>query len=232
MLIGGIQKMSLIDYPGKIAAIVFTIGCNFRCSFCYNFEIVMNKNIKEIQKISENEFFDFLKTRVKKLEAVCITGGEPTLQKDLVSFIKKIKELGFLVKLDTNGTDPKILKELIDKKMVDYVAMDVKQDLVSDKYDKITQVKVDLKNIKKSIKLLLLGRVDYEFRTTVATGITKEDLINISKFIFGAKRYYLQDFKDAKVLNPKCLKKDWLKKDDLEKIAEICERNVKICKVR
>jgi len=186
MLIGGIQKTTLIDYPDKVACIVFTMGCNFRCGFCHNPELI---ETSKKSNISEDVFFDFLKKRKKILDGVVITGGEPLLQKDIKNFIIKIRDEGLLVKLDTNGTFPEQLKELIDLKLIDYVAMDLKN--VLEKYSDVVNVKDKEKHKLKSIKILLENRVDYEFRTTVVAGLhSKEDLINASKLIKGAPRYF------------------------------------------
>ena len=140
MKIGGLQKMSLIDYPGKIVATVFLIGCNFRCLYCQNPELVDPKKIKKQPHINEKDFFKFLDERKDFLDGICITGGEPTIQKGLISFIRKIKKKGFLVKLDTNGSNPEMLKKLIKAKLLDYIAMDIKADLVA--YDRVAGVKV------------------------------------------------------------------------------------------
>ena len=202
MKIGGLQKLTLIDYPGKIAATVFLMGCNFRCAFCYNSQIVLPEKIKKQKPIPQKKFFDFLKKRKDLLEAVCIGGGEPTIYKDLPDFIKKIKKMGFLVKLDTNGTNPTILKYLIDKKLVDYVAMDIKAP--KEKYELVCQKKVNIKNIEKSIKILKEGKVDYEFRTTIVPTLhTKEDILQIFKWISPAKKYYLQNFSPKTTINLK-----------------------------
>jgi len=232
MLIGGIQKMTLIDYPAKVAAIIFTIGCNFRCRFCYNTRLVEPKLFKENEIISEKTIFDFLKTRIGKLDAIVITGGEPTLQKDLAVFIRKIKKMGFLVKLDTNGTNPDSLKKLLAEKLLDYVAMDIKNELNREDYQKVVQEDIDIEKIKGSIKILMNSNIDYEFRTTVAPGITKENILNIAKYIKGAKKYYLQEFQDMDVIDNDCKQKGWLKEDDLNSIALEISNIVEECKVR
>lgn len=205
MIIGGLQRLTLIDYPGKLAATVFLAGCNFRCPWCYSSELVLPEKIKNQPKISENEFFEFLDGKKGLLEGVVICGGEPTLNKDLMDFIGKIKEMGFSVKLDTNGTNPELLKELLDKKMIDYVAMDIKAP--KDKYQKLTGKKINLADIEKSVALLLSlplnSRIqklaDYEFRTTLVPNLLqKEDIISISRWISGAERYYVQNFRPEK----------------------------------
>jgi pyruvate formate lyase activating enzyme len=202
MVIGGFAPLTLLDYPGKVAATVFTVGCNFRCPFCHNPELVLAQSGLEKEKVKEKEFFDFLKKRQKKLDGVCITGGEPTLQKDLVEFISKIKALGFLVKLDTNGTRPDVLKRLLDQKLLDFVAMDIKTSI--EKYPQACGVKVDPGRIQLSTELIRNNqRIDYEFRTTVAGGIhTEDDLRDIGRWLRGAKRYVLQCYEDqGKILD-------------------------------
>lgn len=190
-VIGGVQKTSLLDYPDKISAIVFTQGCNFRCGYCHNPELLQKNSENDIYNV--DVFFEFLEKRKGKLDGVVITGGEPTLQKDLKLFIKKIKEMNYLVKLDTNGTNPHILEELINENLVDYIAMDIKSPL--DKYSKITNSEVNTEKIQRSIKLILNSNIDYEFRTTVISSqLTINDFEKIAKLLKGAKKYYLQKF--------------------------------------
>lgn len=191
MLIGGFQKMTMLDYPGKVACTIFTYGCNFRCPFCHNATLV----IDEASLLSEDEILSYLNKRKGILDGVCITGGEPLLQNDIFDFIKKVKDLGLLVKLDTNGSYPEKLKEAIDRGLVDYVAMDIKTS--KGNYSKVADVNVKIQDIEKSIQILLENKVDYEFRTTVVRELhTKEDFEKISEWIKGAKRYFLQCFKD------------------------------------
>lgn len=222
MILGGYQKLTLIDYPGKLATTVFTVGCSFRCPFCHNPELVDPSSILPLSRGGrkgglEKEFFDFLKKRQGKLEGVCITGGEPTIQIDLVEFIKKIKKLGFLVKLDSNGTRPDVLKKLLDLKLLDFIAMDIKNQIKH--YDKTTGTKVDKERIKLSVELIRNSRVPYEFRTTVVPGIhTQGDFSAIAKWIGGAESYYLQEYRELKILDPKLKKKTKGKKIDLDKI--------------
>jgi pyruvate formate lyase activating enzyme len=202
MLIGGFQRFSLIDYPGKICAIVFTQGCNFRCPYCHNPELVDPKLFSH--PIPEADIFAFLETRRGKLDAVVITGGEPTLQPDLIDFISKTKALNFLVKLDTNGSSPGILRELIELNIVDYLAMDVKAPL--ERYQEITNSKVDQAKIKASIELIRHSGLDYEFRTTVVKSqLGKNDILAIGKLIRGSKRYIMQKFVPETVLDQKFL---------------------------
>lgn len=192
MNIAGVQKVTLLDYPGKVACEIFTQGCNFECPFCQNSGLIPITNTGEF---SEEEIFEYLTLRKNILDGVVITGGEPTVQKDLKGFIKKIKDLGLLVKLDTNGGNPKVLQELIDEKLVDYVAMDIKN--IFNKYNITSGKKINLDNIKKSIEILKASKIDYEFRTTIIKEMhSLDDIINICKLVGNAK-YYLQNFEDS-----------------------------------
>ncbi len=168
MKIGGLQKTSVIDFPGRLACTVFTVGCNFACPFCHNKSLVDGKGI---ELIDENYFFEFLKKRKNILEGVCITGGEPTLQIELADFCRKIKAMGLAVKLDTNGSRPEVLGKLMP--LVDMVAMDVKS--CWEDYERTTGVKINLINVKKSIKLIWESGVEYEFRTTAVPGMHNRD---------------------------------------------------------
>jgi len=231
MKIGGLQKLTLIDYPGKLAATVFLTGCNFRCPFCYSSELVLPEKIRKQPKISETEFFKFLKERKKLIDGVVICGGEPTISKGLTLLIKKIKKMGFFVKLDTNGANPEILKELIDKKLVDYVAMDIKGP--KEKYSKFAGKKVDVKKIQKSIDILRKDKVDYEFRSTIVPTLhKKEDVIEMAKWIRGAKRYYLQNFLPEKTIDQKFEKIKPYPQEYLVEIQKIISPFFEICQVR
>ena len=192
MTINGLLKLTLLDFPGKCACTVFFAGCNFRCPFCHNASLVRGEG----ENISEEEFFRFLSKREGVLDGVAITGGEPLMERDIVPFIKRIKEMGFEVKLDTNGSFPKKLKELVSEGLVDYVAMDIKSS--PEGYERAAGCPVNMDNVRESVEFLLSDAVDYEFRTTVATGaVLKEDMEGIGEFIKGAKRYYLQAFVDS-----------------------------------
>lgn len=192
MNIAGVQKVTLLDYPGKVACEIFTQGCNFECPFCQNSSLIPITNTGEF---SEEEIFEYLVLRKKILDGVVITGGEPTVQKDLKGFIKKIKDLGLLVKLDTNGGNPKVLQELIDEDLVDYVAMDIKN--IFNKYNITAGKRINLDNIKKSIEILKASKIDYEFRTTIIKEMhSLDDIISICKLVGNAK-YYLQNFEDS-----------------------------------
>jgi len=223
MILGGYQKLTLIDYPGKIATTVFTVGCSFRCPFCHNPELVDSRQFT-VQGDLEKEFFSFLKKRKGKIEGVCITGGEPTIQPNLLGFIKKIKKRGFLVKLDSNGTRPDVLKKVFDAKLVDFVAMDIKNQLK--RYDATTGVKGDAERIKLSVQLIMNSGVPYEFRTTVVPGLHSEkDFEEIAKWIKGARSYYLQEYREGRILDNNLKKKTKGKKIDLEKIQKKIEKN-------
>ncbi len=198
MTISGLQKLTLIDYPGKLAATVFLSGCSFRCPWCYSSELVLPEKIKDQPKIAEKELFSFLEGKKGLIEGVVICGGEPTLQKDLEGFIKKIKKMDYSVKLDTNGSNPEMLKSLINKSLVDYVAMDIK--LPKERYKELF---LKVEDINKSVDILKQDKTDYEFRTTVVpTVLKKEDILEIVKWISGANSYYLQNFKPEKTLDP------------------------------
>jgi len=231
MEIGGLQKVTLIDYPGRIAATVFLCGCNFKCPWCYSSELVLPEKIKKQPKISEREFFKYLKDRKKLLDGLVLCGGEPTINKKLPSFIKKIKKMGFLIKLDTNGSDPKILKKLIDEKLIDYVAMDLKGP--KERYSEFSGRKVDVKKIQKSIDILKENKVDYEFRSTIVPSLhTKEDVIEMAKWIRGAKRYYLQNFRPEKTIDPKFEKIKTYPQEYLLEIQKAISPFFEVCQVR
>jgi pyruvate formate lyase activating enzyme len=230
MKIGGMQTLTLIDYPGAVAATIFLLGCNLRCHFCHNPELVLADDAAEILKVKE--VIDFLKTRREFLDGVCITGGEPTIWRDLPDFIDKIKGMGFKVKLDTNGTNYKMLSDLIKQKRIDYVAMDIKAPW--DKYEQVVGRKVNIAQIKKSAHLLLSGAVEYEFRSTILPALhKKEDLIAMAKQIKGAKRYYLQQFKPfAKMVDKEYKKAASFKSVDLQKIRGKIKTWFEFCQIR
>ncbi len=224
MKICGLQKTTLIDYPGKIACTIFLYGCNFRCGFCYNAELVTEE---AYSSFSEKEILIFLEQRKGKLDAVCITGGEPllTLDKD---FLIQIKSMGYLVKIDTNGTNPEKLEEYIEEELIDYVAMDIKNS--KEKYDLTANVKVDISLIEKSIKVISQLK-NYEFRTTIIRDLhTREDIRRIGKWLnelikTKPKKYFLQGFKsegnfiDKEFATKRNTQERYLKK--LKKTAEI-----------
>ena len=229
MYIGGFQKFSLIDYTDHICAIVFTVGCGFDCPYCHNPELRgLDKGAK---LIPEKEVLDFLKERVGKLEAVTITGGEPTLQPDLLDFIAKIKAMGYLVKLDSNGSNPHILKEVIDKKLADYIAMDVKAPL--EKYQEVVRKKFDVEKIKESIGIIMRSDIDYEFRTTIVKSqLSKDDIFKIVDLIKGAKAYYLQKFIPNKTNDPAFMQAETYTDKEFEELKQKISPLVEYCGVR
>jgi len=228
MKIGGFQKTSLLDYPDRISAIVWTVDCNFKCPFCYNKNLVDGN----VELFNEDEVLSFLKKRKGLLEALSISGGEPFLQKDILDFTSKVKKLGYLVKIDTNGTFPERLKELIDKKLVDYVSMDIKAP--KNKYNKLAGIKANLKKIEQSIEIIKNNAPDYEFRTTfVPDLLKKEDIIEIAKWLEGSKRFYLQQFKsDTPLISSKLDNVAPYSKEDIIKTLEEIKPFFKSCDVR
>ncbi len=242
MIIGGLQKLTLIDYPGKIACTVFLQGCNYRCPFCYNPELVSREEIKKHLPIPEKDFFQFLKQGLlpnnnsSRLEGVSVGGGEPTINQDLPKFCQKIKKLGYNLKIDTNGSNPDMLKDLIDRKLVDYIAMDVKAP--PKKYCRVIGLKdcsnyYLLSRIEESINILKQGKVDYEFQTTVTpTLLKKEDILKIVHWIAPAKKYVLQNFESEKTVDPKFEKIKPYPKDFLFSLQKIISPFFEISEVR
>lgn len=230
MKIGGFQKFSLIDYPNKISCVLFTLGCNFRCGYCHNPELLEMRS-DSMELFSVKEIMDFLESRVGKLEGVVITGGEPTIQKGLLDFISEIKEMGFLVKLDTNGSSPVVLRKALN--LVDYVAMDIKGPL--SKYEEISGYKHarDNNDLKKSIELILGSGVDHEFRTTVVKGqLDKKDFLEIGKMVAGAQRYILQKFLPTKTLDKSFLKRKSFSDEEFDEVIGVLQDFVGECFVR
>lgn len=204
MRLRGMQKLTLLDFPGKVACTVFTAGCNFRCPFCHNASLVTGLEAVA-DDLDTEEFFSFLRSRRGRLDGVCVSGGEPLLHKDIRDFILRIREMGFLVKLDTNGSFPDVLDSLIKDGLVDYVAMDIKSS--PEHYAGATGlVSAPVDCISKSIQILLTSSIPFEFRTTVVDELhTKDDFSRIGEWISGAPRYYLQEFSDSgDVLRPGC----------------------------
>lgn len=197
MKIGGLQKLSLIDYPEKISAVIFTQGCNFRCPYCHNPQLV---DVKLYQPcLEEKDIFRFLENRRGRLDAVVITGGEPALQDDLIPFIMDIRKLGFAVKLDTNGSRPRVLERLLRDGLVDFIAMDVKAPL--EKYPDVVRAPLDKDDLRESIRLVIGAKIPHEFRTTAAASLLRpEDILTIAREIDGAKRYALQRFQPGETL--------------------------------
>lgn len=223
MRIGGFQRVSLIDYPGEIGAVVFCQGCNFRCPYCHNPELVDPDRFSI--PIPEERIFSFLSRRVGKLDAVTVTGGEPTLQEDLFSFLSWLKGKGYLVKLDTNGSRPAVLERLIAGKKVDYLAMDLKGPL--EKYREITGVSAFPEGVADSIRLIMASGLKYEFRTTVVDPLlTEADLRAMRGLISGARRYVLQPYVASKALDSSFLNAVSLPRKSLEKIRSELEKEI------
>ena len=231
MFIGGRQKLTLIDYPGKLACTVFSIGCNFRCPFCYSSELVLPEKIKSHTEISDKEFFDFLQERKGLLDGVVLCGGEPTVHQDLPQFCKEIKNLGYLIKLDTNGSNPKMLEKLIEKKLIDYVAMDIKSS--KEKYSFFSGAEF-LKDVGKSVVFLKQNKIDFEFRTTVSPGLQKEDIFKMTDWIADSSvNYFLQEFNSQKpLLDPRILELSALAKTEIEEIVKEIKPKFKNCYLR
>jgi pyruvate formate lyase activating enzyme len=195
MKFNGFQKLTLLDYPGKVACTLFTAGCNLRCPFCHNASLVTH--IDNTNIYNKEEILSYLGKRQGILEGVCISGGEPLMQTEIEDFISEVKSLGYSVKLDTNGFYPDKLISLVEKGLIDYVAVDIKNSY--SKYAKTTGIEnLDLSPLKRTVEFLLSGKVDYEFRTTIVEGLhTEADILDIGKTIKGAPRYFLQNFVDS-----------------------------------
>lgn len=227
LILKGIQKLSLIDYPGKVACTLFAFGCNFRCPYCHNPELVVDDGTPPIP---EEDVLRFLDDRKGFLDGVCITGGEPTLHNDLPDFIKRVKSLGYSVKLDTNGTNPEMLRRLIGGTLADYIAMDVKAPL--EKYESVVRTKVDADKIAESVEIVK-AFPEHEFRTTVAPELlTREDIIAVARWLKGARRFFIQQFKPTKTLDKTFLEKQAYLADELEKICDEIKPFFKVCKLR
>lgn len=224
--------MSLLDYPDKVSAVLFTVGCNLRCGFCHNPELVRPEDFVFGQKISEEEIWDFLRSRQGLLDAVTVTGGEPTLQPDLLDFLQKVKALGFLVKLDTNGTNAAKVKEIMQTGVVDYWAMDIKAPL--ERYGDITG-RADLaEEVAASINLIKDSGVEHEFRSTLVAGThTAEDVGKMAQLVRGAKKLVLQKFVPReRLVNPAFVSAQPLSDAEMSWLAKSCEQWVKKCEVR
>lgn len=229
-MIKGWQKLSLIDYPPYLTSVIFLGGCNFKCGFCHNPDLVLNPS--KLPNIDLDTVLDYLKKRKKWIQAVCITGGEPTLHKNLFEIISKIKQLSLKVKLDTNGSNPNIVKELLENNLLDYIAMDIKTAL--NKYDKLAGVKVEKEKIKETVALIKNSGIDYEFRTTLVPGlISKTDLLNIGKWLKGSKRFVIQNFNSSKpLINNKLRELAPYSPQELIKLAEWLKPYFKKTEVR
>lgn len=228
MRILGIQKLSTLDFPDQLACVIFTGGCNFRCPYCHNPELVLPA--PDAPTLDPEKVLAFLRERQGKLDGVAITGGEPTLHADLPELIQKIRDLGFKVKLDTNGTNPAMLAELLQKKMLDYVAMDLKYPIR--RYAELTHYP-DITPIQKSLKLLLDSKIDYEFRSTITPRLHSEKEIEaMGQDIRGAKNWYLQNFRPGKTLDPSFSQERAFTNAELQTLQQIGAKYVTNCVIR
>ncbi len=228
MKICGLTKTTLLDYPGKVAATIFLAGCNFRCPFCQNSSLVLQS--EQQPDFSEDEILNFLKKRKGILDGVCITGGEPTLHKDLPDLLKKIKDLGYEIKLDTNGSRPQFLKEVIQEQLVDHIAMDIKSSQES--YPLLSGIThINIEAIRDSAALLMNCGIDYEFRTTVVKELhTKHDFYQIRQWLAGAKAYYLQAYRDSQdVIKPGFSS---YTREELEHFCAILSETISLVEIR
>lgn len=224
MNIGGIQKFSTVDYPGFVVAGIFTIGCNMRCGYCHNPELVLPEQYAGT--IPVEEIFEFLETRRGLLDGVAISGGEPTMQPNLIPFIRRCKSMGFRIKLDTNGTNPDTIQQLLDEKLVDFIAMDIKGPLES--YIEIAARPVDLDAIQESIRLI--KTIDHEFRTTIVRSqLTPKDFLSIGRLVDGAQRFALQYFKPGTTVSPQFQDEVSFTADEMEVAKQYLQPYVKEC---
>ncbi len=222
MIIKGIQKLTLIDYPGKIACTLFTFGCNFRCPFCFNSSLVVDDSTPAVR---EEEMMKFLHERSGWLEGVCVSGGEPTLHGDLPEFIERVRGLGYRVKLDTNGTSPKMLEKLLNEDLLDYVAVDVKAPL--QKYSEVVRAEVNVEDLRRTLELVIGSGVEHEVRTTVVPTIhSKQDIVAIAREVGAAKVYFLQQFRPIKTLDLRFMDVKPYPIDYLIELRDLCSRYV------
>ncbi|MFQ5835682.1 MAG: anaerobic ribonucleoside-triphosphate reductase activating protein [bacterium] len=229
----GFIKTSLIEYPGKIVSVVFVGGCNFRCPFCQNPDLVLNS--RSLPSTGEKEVIDHLLCKRKWLDGLVITGGEPMLEKGLPNFVSKIKKEGFLVEIETNGTNPGMLRDLVERSLVDYLALDIKAPFEWEKYRKVAGIVDELLfgKVKESVKILSRSNIDYELRTTVVPGLVdQEDLISIARGLEGIRKYVLQQFAPKVTLDKQYEKIEPYSKDKLEEMKEKIADYVEFCEIR
>jgi pyruvate formate lyase activating enzyme len=218
--IKGFEKVSLIDYPGKMASIVFLPDCNFRCGFCQNPDLIESPG--EIPAVSEGEVLGYLKSKKSWIDGVVVTGGEPTLHKGVPEFLRKVKGIGLLVKLDTNGTSPEMLEELIREKLVDYIAMDIKAP--PGRYEEVSRARVDIEDIKRCVGIIRESGLEYEFRTTVPKSVIREkDVEEIGKWLKGSKVFFIQQFRPDTTLDKSFKKEGQYTREELEGLAGVAK---------
>ncbi|MBS7655886.1 anaerobic ribonucleoside-triphosphate reductase activating protein [Candidatus Bathyarchaeota archaeon] len=228
MIIKGLQKFTLIDYPGKLACTIFTFGCNFRCPYCQNPELIIDDGRPSISKAW---ILNFLYQRRDFLNGVCITGGEPTIHPELLEFIRELKRLGYNVKVDTNGFNPELINQMLQSKLVNFIAMDVKAPL--EKYNEVVKVDVKKDSIRESIKIIMEKASEYEFRLTAVPGlINEEDLHKIGEIVEGAEKMYIQQFRAEKTLDERFKGIKPFTKEKLLKFRDILKDYVNFCDVR
>ncbi len=232
MDIGGFQKLSMIDYPGKFSSVVFTMGCNFRCPFCHNMDLVERK----FPIIPEKDILGYLEKSRDLIEAVVITGGEPTIQKDLVEFSEKLKDLGFFVKLDTNGTNPNVIEKMIDNELLNFVSMDIKAPLEISRYSLCSGIKINemiLNSIKKSVEIISSSGIDHEFRTTfVPRLMNKNDVLEIAKSLPKNSKYVIQQFVPQKSIKTKLRFEPPAGKKEINDVVKECKKHIKFVEAR
>jgi pyruvate formate lyase activating enzyme len=221
--IKGIEKTSLIDYPGKVSAVIFLGSCNFRCPFCHNRELVLEH--EKLETLPEQEVLDFLESRRDWLDGVVVSGGEPTICKDLPEFLGKLKGLGFSVKLDTNGTNPRMLREVTEKGLADFIAMDIKGPL--SKYGKSSGVEADTQAIMESIEIIIASGIEHEFRSTILPVLhTREDVEEMAKMLSGARKFCLQQFRPRNTLDPEFGKEKPFSEKEMKELRDLCRKHV------
>lgn len=228
MKIGGFQKLSMVDYPGHVACTIFLSGCNLNCKFCHNPSLVKNQNSEN--EIEVHEIMDYLNKRKGLIDGVCVSGGEPTIQEGLPDLIRPIKEMGYKVKLDTNGTNPRMVEKLLSEGLVDYVAVDIKA--TEDKYQEVVDCYVNTDDIKKTIRLLMGSSIDYEFRTTMLPELDGNDIEEIVSYVSGCDKYVIQQFRNQVTLHRDYSAKEPHDEDYINEITENIRPMVKVCEAR
>jgi len=228
MKIGGFQKISTIDYPGYLASTIFLSGCNLKCKYCHNPSLAQGET--ESEEISTQEVLAYLEKRRAFIDAVCVSGGEPTIHEELEELISSIKGMGYKVKLDTNGTNPAVVKNLVDNNLVDYVAVDIKATI--DKYHEVAGCFVNTDKIKETIKLLITSNVDYEFRTTFLPDLDHTDMKEIAGYVEGSSKYVIQQFRNKVTLDEDYSNKTPYKKDYIMEASDNVKHMFKQCEVR